>query len=131
LSADLRARDDALAAQSALLAKLDEIGQARRRRWRSVTQFSSWLTHPSRTRLSFVKQYVALRRSDEFDPSYYLSHYPDVAHAGLNPLMHYVEHCVREGRRPSGSANGRPLDAGPPALSAAPRPAPRHPAPQP
>ena len=45
-----------------------------------------------------------MRHSDLFDADYYLSRYPDVSHAGLNPLMHYVEHGRREGRQPAGSS---------------------------
>src|SRR5262249_16871302 len=52
---------------------------------------------------SYAKAYLRVRRSDEFDAEYYLSRYPDVSHAGLNPLMHYVEHGRREGRQPVGS----------------------------
>jgi SAM-dependent methyltransferase len=71
-----------------------------RRQWRSISQFGSWLLPPTRAGLDHVRQYIALRRSDEFDAHYYLERYPDVAAADLNPLMHYVEHGVREGRQP-------------------------------
>ena len=36
-----------------------------------------------------------------FDTSYYLSHNPDVARAGINPLQHYEAAGWKEGRDPS------------------------------
>ncbi len=36
----------------------------------------------------------------DFDVSYYLSHYPDVAKAGVDPLGHYLTSGWREGRSP-------------------------------
>ena len=36
-----------------------------------------------------------------FDVNYYLSHNPDVAAAGVNPLLHYEEYGWKEGRNPS------------------------------
>ncbi len=35
-----------------------------------------------------------------FDPAYYLRAYPDVAKAGMDPLLHYIRHGRREGRNP-------------------------------
>jgi GT2 family glycosyltransferase len=104
LSTELRFRDETLAQQSELLASLDAIGRARGRRWRSFTQFCSWLFPPTAEGLGYVKAYLRLRRSDQFDADYYLTRYPDVTHAGLNPLMHYVEHGRREGRQPVGTS---------------------------
>jgi GT2 family glycosyltransferase len=80
------------------------IGRARSRRWRSFSQFCSWLFPPTARHLGYIRAYLHLRRSDLFDADYYLSRYPDVSHAGLNPLMHYVEHGHREGRQPVGSS---------------------------
>ncbi len=37
----------------------------------------------------------------DFDPAYYLSHNPDGAAAGLDPLPHYLAHGWREGRDPN------------------------------
>ncbi len=37
----------------------------------------------------------------EFDASYYLSEYPDVSNAEIDPLRHYMLHGWREGRNPS------------------------------
>ncbi|TVT30965.1 glycosyltransferase family 2 protein [Marinobacter vinifirmus] len=35
-----------------------------------------------------------------FDPDWYLQQYPDIAQAGLEPLQHYLNHGVKEGRLP-------------------------------
>jgi SAM-dependent methyltransferase len=39
-------------------------------------------------------------RSPFFDPVWYLKNYPDIAVAEINPLIHYLEHGVAEGRNP-------------------------------
>lgn len=38
-----------------------------------------------------------------FDGAWYLARYPDVAEAGLNPLVHYLRHGRYEGRLPRGN----------------------------
>ncbi len=38
--------------------------------------------------------------SDLFDARWYLQHYPDVAQAGVDPVLHYLNHGWKEGRRP-------------------------------
>lgn len=40
-------------------------------------------------------------RAQAFDPAFYLSHYPDVAEAQVDPLAHYCTNGWREGRRPN------------------------------
>ena len=46
------------------------------------------------------KQQMALmKRSGMFDPNAYLAAYPDVAEAGLDPLWHYINHGIGEGRQ--------------------------------
>jgi len=71
-------------------------------RFRSGSQLLSWiLRHPSRQRLRWVREYLALRRSGAFDADFYRRTYPDVAGARLNPLLHYIEHGAYEGRNPS------------------------------
>ena len=120
-SAELHERDEQLrvakselAARDELLARLDAIGRSRSRRWRSFTQFCSWLFPPTTRHLGYIRTYLHLRRSDLFDADYYLSRYPDVSHAGLNPLMHYVEHGHREGRQARGSLELSFLEPSPP-----------------
>jgi hypothetical protein len=36
-----------------------------------------------------------------FDPSFYLERYPDVRQSGVNPLFHYLQYGVAEGRKPN------------------------------
>src|SRR5262249_20146337 len=36
-----------------------------------------------------------------FDPDWYLRQYPDVRMAGVDPVLHYLEHGASEGRNPS------------------------------
>jgi len=42
----------------------------------------------------------ALRQSTWFDAEWYLENYPDVAAAGIDPVIHYLEHGALEGRDP-------------------------------
>lgn len=62
--------------------------------------------------LLFLHYLLGRRRSDAnhlalmatsglFDPDYYLETYEDVAKAGLDPLIHYVDFGAKEGRSPS------------------------------
>lgn len=44
-----------------------------------------------------------VRTSGLFDSDWYLAHNPDVAQAGVNPLIHYIQHGGFEGRDPSSS----------------------------
>ena len=37
----------------------------------------------------------------EFDPEWYLTNYPDVSRAGINPFLHYIKYGRAEGRQPS------------------------------
>jgi GT2 family glycosyltransferase len=86
-----------LAAQVAGPSTLLPLGHTRSRRWRFASQFGSWLLHG---RLGYVRRYFELRRSTSFDPEWYTASNPDVALTGLHPLLHYIEHGAREGRRP-------------------------------
>lgn len=45
-----------------------------------------------------------LAGSGGFDPVYYLDRYPDVAAAGIDPLLHYLRHGAGEGRLPHAAA---------------------------
>jgi predicted O-methyltransferase YrrM/septal ring factor EnvC (AmiA/AmiB activator) len=76
-----------------------------RGRWRSFSQLGSWLLRPTSGGIQNLRTYRELRRTGAFDARYYLSRYVDVAEAGLDPLMHYVEHGVLEGRDPNISFN--------------------------
>ena len=48
-----------------------------------------------------AEQVADIRSSGCFDEDWYLSHYPDVARAGLDPVEHYVKYGWLEGRKPS------------------------------
>ena len=73
-----------------------------RRRSRSARQLGSWLVNPrSAGRPRNVREFLVLRRSGLFDSAGYLRRNPDVAAAGMNPLMHYIEHGARTGRNPN------------------------------
>lgn len=50
---------------------------------------------------SEVALVAALKQSELFDPDWYLKQYPDVAIAGVDPALHYVQHGRKEGRLPS------------------------------
>ena len=45
------------------------------------------------------KQKAKLERKRIFDSAAYLRSYPDVAEAGIDPLLHYIKHGMDEGRR--------------------------------
>ena len=55
----------------------------------------------NRVHMRFVRK--RFRDSGLFDSNYYLSNYPDVAHAGVDPLGHYLGGGWAEGRDPSAS----------------------------
>ncbi len=46
-----------------------------------------------------------IKQSGEFDETYYLTTYPDIAKAGQNPLEHWIKYGSREGRNPSPTFN--------------------------
>ena len=131
-SAELRERDEQLHVAkpnlphvTSCLARLDAIGRAEEPPLALLhTVLLVALPADDRERLGYVKAYLHLRRSDLFDADYYLSRYPDVSHAGLNPLMHYVEHGRREGRQPVGSLELSFLDTSPPSPTESPTLAP-------
>lgn len=53
------------------------------------------------------KDYLFLKHSGQFDPSYYLLKYPDVRKLDIDPLLHFVKHGWLEGRDPSDNFNTR------------------------
>ena len=94
----------ALDAHRALLHALQSVTNRRTSRRRSLSQLGTWLLPPTRRKLTYLRRYLALRRSGEFDVDSYLLANPDVLAAGINPLMHYVQYGIREGRpRKTGS----------------------------
>jgi SAM-dependent methyltransferase len=57
---------------------------------------------------------AGLQPSPLFDPVHYLAHNPDVAKAGVSPLMHYVQSGLAEGRMPIAPQAPSGSDAEPP-----------------
>ncbi|MGQ0721747.1 MAG: FkbM family methyltransferase [Candidatus Eiseniibacteriota bacterium] len=57
-----------------------------------------------------------LRRSGLFDRDYYLTTYPDVAVARIDPELHYLAHGAKEGRDPSATFRTRSYVAGHPEI---------------
>ena len=79
-----------------------------KRRSRSASQLASWLLNPrSQGSPRNVREFMALRRSPLFDRAFYLRRNPDVASAGMNPVMHYIEHGARAMLDPSPSFSTR------------------------
>jgi hypothetical protein len=70
-----------------------EVPRRHARRLRAAAQIGSGVT---RGGPRYLRQYLTLRRS--FDSGSYLAANPDIAAAGLHPLVHYIEHGAREGR---------------------------------
>ncbi len=56
---------------------------------------------PRKARKTKSADHDALQSSPLFDADWYLSEYPDVAMAGLDPTRHYLNEGAREGRNPS------------------------------
>ena len=113
--------ESALDTQGALLHSLRSVTKRRTPRRRSLSQLGSWLLPPTPRKLSYLRRYLFLGWSGEFDVDSYLAANPDVLAAGVNPLMHYVEHGRTEGRQPFAEAQQRrSLSSGeldPPALA--------------
>ena len=57
--------------------------------------------------LKFIYQYFLITRSGLFDSRYYLSMYPDVRKADINPIWHFIHEGWRENRNPSAGFNSR------------------------
>jgi GT2 family glycosyltransferase len=85
---------------------------------RSLSQLTSWILNPtSAGRPRHVWEFLVLRRSALIDPEFYLQRNPDVARAGMDPLMHYIEHGARAQLDPSPSFNTAAYVAEHPELS--------------
>jgi hypothetical protein len=93
----------ALDAHRALLHTLQSVTKRRTLRRRTLSQLGTWLLPPTPRKLNYVRQYLLLRWSGEFDVDSYLLANPDVLASGINPLMHYVQYGRREGRAVGGS----------------------------
>ncbi len=58
------------------------------------------LKNAKKEKLSAKAQMLLIEKSGLFDTSWYLTQYPDVAEAKMNPIQHYVLHGASEGRMP-------------------------------
>jgi SAM-dependent methyltransferase len=71
-------------------------------------QWLAWaLRPPLRSKPGQLRTILRIKRSGSFDEDLYLARYNDVALAGIDPVLHYVDVGAREGRTP-----GRGGDAG-------------------
>ena len=107
-----RAREAVRELRDARLTRRIQLAWRRRptpkRKRRSAFQLASWLLNPkSQGRPRNVREFMALRRSPLFDRAFYLRRNPDVASAGMNPVMHYIEHGARALLDPSPSFSTR------------------------
>jgi len=55
--------------------------------------------------LSFVKDYVTIRKSRLFDSHYYLSMYSDLGAYRYFPVLHFIQKARQEGRNPNNTFN--------------------------
>src|SRR5262249_20794529 len=93
----------ALDGHRALLDALQSGTRRRTPRRRTPSQLGAWVLPPPPKKLNYLRQYLLLRRSGEFDVDSYLLANPDVLAARINPLMHYVQYGRGEGRAAAGS----------------------------
>ncbi len=70
-------------------------------RRKAFRHLASWFLPPTPRTLNLFRLYVLLRLSRGFDAGWYLRTNADVAQAGVDPLVHYVEHGRHEGRAPA------------------------------
>jgi hypothetical protein len=70
----------------------------------------AWLTFRSGQRRKLIPLELfhlgLCSSSGLFEESFYLAEYPDIARAGIDPLVHYLRHGGSEGRRPSRKFDG-------------------------
>ena len=71
------------------------------RGWKALSLYYSFRKALSRLRPRFIDDKRLIANSGLFDASWYLSQYPDVGRAGIDPLKHYLQHGAAEGRDPN------------------------------
>ncbi len=60
------------------------------------------IIHEIRLLLNILNgKYSAIRKSGLFDIDYYLNNHPDIKNRNLNPIIHYLYHGEKEGRKPN------------------------------
>ena len=79
---------------------LPEVPAAVRRK-QTARQIGSWVKGSPLGALRRLREFAALRKAEEFDRGFYLRRNPDVANAGMNPILHYMRHGARAGLDPS------------------------------
>ncbi|MEO8333247.1 MAG: hypothetical protein ABI479_12515, partial [Gallionella sp.] len=67
----------------------------------TVKSIARLFKNTTNERRRIQKQVDLLKASGLFDETWYLSAYPDVASAGIDPFKHYLSHGAAEGRNPS------------------------------
>lgn len=72
-------------------------------RRRTLFHLASWVVPPTPRTVNLLRRYLFLRWSGGFNADWYLRTNRDVAAAGVDPLLHYIEHGLREGRSPAPS----------------------------
>ena len=55
--------------------------------------------------LKILREFLIIKKSNLFDPCYYLAQYPDVRRADIDPVLHFVRSGWKEGRNPSQNFN--------------------------
>lgn len=69
--------------------------------WGIVVQLRRLACDPAPSNNSPEETIAAIRDAHLFDATWYLDSYPDVAHAGVDPLCHYVLSGEKENRQPA------------------------------
>ena len=71
------------------------------RAWKALAPYRKGREMVSRLRPRLLRDLSLIRKSGLFDERWYLSQYPDVQKAGVDPLMHYLQSGAIEGRDPN------------------------------
>ena len=64
------------------------------------------LSKPNKQVFDNIKAYNIIKKHNLFDTSFYLTEYPDVAKAGMNPIVHYMWYGYRENKKPMEDFDG-------------------------
>lgn len=71
-------------------------------RWRAIFEYSRALIHYAAVKRRPDAHLLAtIAQSGYFSAEYYLERYEDVAGAGIDPIVHYLDYGAAEGRNPS------------------------------